>query len=101
MPSHFDHELLSTTSQPSFDPTVQPATDVCVTACQARYEATPNASHASTASVQRTGLSNVGAHVGADEFERAALCRVCGTNGTNEDINSIYVVAWLAASALP
>jgi len=44
-------------------------------------------------------VSKVGADVGADEFERPPLFRDCETSGTNEDINSIYVVASLAASA--
>src|SRR6185503_10458926 len=101
MPSHFDHELLSTKSQPSFDPTLQPATADWVIACQAKYEAMPNASHASTRSVQRTGALNAGAHAEPYEPESAPLCLACGTNGTNEDITSIYVVVWLAASAWP
>ena len=55
MPSHFDQELLSTTSQPLFAPTLQPATEVCSRRARPDSEATPNASHASTRSVQRTG----------------------------------------------
>ena len=99
MPSHFDHELLSTRSQPSWEPTLQPATDVCVTACHARYDVTPNASHASTRSAQRIGALNAGAPVAPNGFEAAPLCLEGGTSGTNEGISSIYVVAWLAASA--
>src|SRR5215470_267065 len=98
MPSHFDHELVSTRSQPSSEPAVHPATAVCVKVCQARYDATPNASHASTRSVQRTGALNAGAVAELSEFQLALLCLPDGTRGTNEDIISIYVVARLAAS---